>query len=426
MAELALQQARVSETSAAAPTARPRPSPRLGADVAGPVGNQARLRRLSPAVAQPQARLEIGAADDPLEHEADAAAEAVIRMSSAAAPGGPPEQPEGECAACKAAAPVRRSAPAGGGSLAAPPIVHDALAAPGPALDAKARAPMEAAFGADFKAVRVHTDALADRSARAIGAHAYTLGADIVFAAGRYQPGWAAGQRLIAHELAHTLQQAGGGAVVHRMVATPSASDAAEVAGHLNSFCAGTATASGASVVPAAGACTTNTGAGCECACTAMQDPKRTYTISPVSCDVKLTKETMADGSSQTIPESSIWPTTSGPACAAAVQINIPKAGSTMEFGAFDAASKPNWYPTGRILAHELCGHGVLCQTYAGGTGDRQQHDSTIDTENLIAGPPARGHYKDLPRQGESFANKAGDRSKVAFVLKDGWHYEAP
>ena len=97
-----------------------------------------------------------------------------------------------------------------------------------------------------------------------------------------------------------------------------------------------------------------------------------------------------------------------------------------MEFGAFGPASNAFWYSTGRILAHELCGHGVACQTYAGGTGNRPQHDVTIDTENRIGGSPARGHFSDLPRQGEAFTNKVGDRSKIAFVLTNGWHFEAP
>jgi len=228
---------------------------------------------------------------------------------------------------------------------------------------------------------------------------------------------------MLAHELAHTLQQGGG--AVRRTISSSSPAGASEVAGHINSFCPSSAVASGADVRVAPGACTTNTGLGCECACTAMTDTTRQYNIEPSACDVVMTKETLFDGSPATIPESSVWPSTGGTPCGASVSIKIPKAGSTMEFGAFDPSGHPFWYSTGRILAHELCGHGVNCQTYAGGYGARQQHDQTIDTENTIAAPPTRGHFKD-PRQGESFANKAGDRTKVAFKLKDGWHFEAP
>ena len=65
-------------------------------------------------------------------------------------------------------------------------------------------------FAYDFSGVAVHTDATAAESARAVNALAYTVGPDIAFAAGRYQPHTAAGRRLIAHELAHVVQQRGG------------------------------------------------------------------------------------------------------------------------------------------------------------------------------------------------------------------------
>jgi outer membrane protein OmpA-like peptidoglycan-associated protein len=66
---------------------------------------------------------------------------------------------------------------------------------------------MERAFGRDFSHVRVHTDTRAAASARAFRAQAYTLGADIAFASGRYAPSTPAGRSLIAHELAHVVQQ---------------------------------------------------------------------------------------------------------------------------------------------------------------------------------------------------------------------------
>jgi outer membrane protein OmpA-like peptidoglycan-associated protein len=66
---------------------------------------------------------------------------------------------------------------------------------------------MESAFGRDFSHVRVHTDAPAAASARALRARAFTLGSDIAFAAGRYAPSTPAGRSLIAHELAHVVQQ---------------------------------------------------------------------------------------------------------------------------------------------------------------------------------------------------------------------------
>jgi hypothetical protein len=71
------------------------------------------------------------------------------------------------------------------------------------------RAPSSGVGGHAFRDVRIHDDAQAAESARALHAKAYTVGRDIVFAAGQYAPGSTAGERLLAHELAHTLQPSG-------------------------------------------------------------------------------------------------------------------------------------------------------------------------------------------------------------------------
>jgi hypothetical protein len=94
-------------------------------------------------------------------------------------------------------------------SLAAtvPPVVQDVLASPGQPLGPEARTFMEPRFGHDFSQVRVHTDAEAAKSARAVSALAYTVGQDVVFGAGQYAPGTHNGSALLAHELVHTLQQ---------------------------------------------------------------------------------------------------------------------------------------------------------------------------------------------------------------------------
>jgi Domain of unknown function (DUF4157) len=77
-------------------------------------------------------------------------------------------------------------------------------------LDAGVRADMESRLGADFDDVRVHTGPAADASAASLHAQAYTVGNDIVFAGGGYDPGTAAGQHLLAHELTHVVQQRSG------------------------------------------------------------------------------------------------------------------------------------------------------------------------------------------------------------------------
>lgn len=76
-------------------------------------------------------------------------------------------------------------------------------------LDPGVRAGFEPRLGGDLSAVRVHTDGPAAEAATGIGAHAFTAGQDIYFAAGRYQPHTVVGRRLIAHELTHTVQQRG-------------------------------------------------------------------------------------------------------------------------------------------------------------------------------------------------------------------------
>jgi hypothetical protein len=87
--------------------------------------------------------------------------------------------------------------------------VHDALRSPGRPLESSVREEMEARFGHDFSSVRVHTDGGAAESARAVNANAYTVGSDVVFGPGRYAPATYEGSRLLAHELAHTVQQRG-------------------------------------------------------------------------------------------------------------------------------------------------------------------------------------------------------------------------
>src|SRR6185295_5949944 len=91
----------------------------------------------------------------------------------------------------------------------APPVVHETLRSQGQPLDPEARTAMEASFRQDFSGVRVHSDGTAAASARAVGARAYTVGSDVVFGESQYAPAGAAGQRLLAHELAHVVQQRG-------------------------------------------------------------------------------------------------------------------------------------------------------------------------------------------------------------------------
>lgn len=91
-----------------------------------------------------------------------------------------------------------------------PGALGDVVRSPGRPLDAGTRAFMEPRFGRDFSMVRVHADVAAARSASDMHAQAYTVGNDIVFGAGLFSPA-PHGRRLLAHELAHVVQQTGGG-----------------------------------------------------------------------------------------------------------------------------------------------------------------------------------------------------------------------
>lgn len=79
----------------------------------------------------------------------------------------------------------------------------------GQPLDSAARSRMSEAFGHDFSGVRVHTNSEAAGLSDGLNARAFTIGSDIAFGAGEYQPGTMIGDALIAHELAHVVQQGG-------------------------------------------------------------------------------------------------------------------------------------------------------------------------------------------------------------------------
>jgi hypothetical protein len=174
-----------------------------------------------------QAKLTVSAPGDAYEREADRVADQVMRM-----PEGPVDTPcacGGSCPRCSAE-PVQREAmpaarPAGvpqhdaaqdAASADLSSAVAHGTSGGGHALDGDTRAFMEARFGRSFGGVRVHADGAAAQSAHAVGAIAYTTGPHIVFGAGRYAPGTAEGRRLLAHELAHTVQQGAATQIVGR------------------------------------------------------------------------------------------------------------------------------------------------------------------------------------------------------------------
>jgi hypothetical protein len=113
--------------------------------------------------------------------------------------------------------PLAREAEQGGGILA-DGTVHadvqsaiDATRGTGSGLDPSIAGRMTDSFG-DLSDVRVHTDDTADKLNRSVSARAFATGTDVYFAQGEYNPGSAAGDKLIAHELAHVVQQRGASA----------------------------------------------------------------------------------------------------------------------------------------------------------------------------------------------------------------------
>lgn len=105
----------------------------------------------------------------------------------------------------------------------------EVLGSAGQPLDSATRAFFEPRFGHDFSRVRVHQDARAAASARAVNALAFTAGHDLVFASGQYAPSTTAGRLLLAHELAHVVQQDGMNGRLRRAAETGRTGGAAEV-----------------------------------------------------------------------------------------------------------------------------------------------------------------------------------------------------
>jgi hypothetical protein len=357
------------------------------------------------------------------------------------------------------------------------------MRSPGQPLDAATRAFFEPRFGHDFSHVRVHADARAAASAAAVNAHAYTLGSNVTFASGQYSPSTEGGRNLLAHELTHVIQQSGqagapaaeirigppGDAAEHeadriaqsvvrsdpqassarreplgknswsrdvtpsaentrgmvrRKVVVNPANQGADILRQFNFICPDSFSLVGSEITQHCDPANKQNPRGCECLCDATHDPKRQYTISVKPANRVDENVTLSDGSPATVTNTDNFPETH---IGTNPEVIVPTPGSAMEFGSFKPDGKADWADDWRILEHEFCGH-ARTGGGAGPIGNRPLHDFTIDIENAIAAEHsglARGHFTDL-RQGESFQNPVGDRSKVRFKLKDGIHFEAP
>jgi hypothetical protein len=168
-----------------------------------------------------QAKLKVGAVDDPLEDEADRVAGQVMRLPGLDVSIGT-AQPQ-----------INRIQPKLRGGATGDPLEREPTA-PSPGsfrgrgdpLPAPVRGFFERRLDYDFGGVRVHHGPDATESASSLGARAYTYGRDIVFGASEYSPGSQQGRQLLAHELAHVVQQGAGHTLVQRSPLSDSIKDA--------------------------------------------------------------------------------------------------------------------------------------------------------------------------------------------------------
>ncbi len=142
-----------------------------------------------------QAKLTIGASNDPLEQEADRVADQVLAAPANAVGSDAPPRIQRFTGQSHEQADI------------APASVEQALTSPGRPLEPAIRQDMEQRFGHDFSQVRVHSGAAAEQSARDVNALAYTVRKEIVFGSGEYVPESSTGRHLLAHELTHVIQQ---------------------------------------------------------------------------------------------------------------------------------------------------------------------------------------------------------------------------
>lgn len=171
-----------------------------------------------------QTKLKIGAPDDAHEREADSIAERVMAM--------PEGQVQRKCADCakddeeKTPPPegknkdeeIQRKANAGEGVATADASTITASRSNGQPLPNSERTFFEGRFGRDLGAVNIHADAKAERLAGALSARAFTVGREVYFGRDEYRPNSQEGRRLLAHELAHVLQQRGNSPLVQRRI----------------------------------------------------------------------------------------------------------------------------------------------------------------------------------------------------------------
>ena len=283
---------------------------------------------------------------------------------------------------------------------------------------------MENNFDFDFSNVRIHENSTSEKVARDINARAFTYRNNIYLGKGESSNDYS----LISHEIAHVTQQnkkPNLNTIQRRVTVLPNTAAVNDIMNQMQTMCPNmTLTNTGLDINGNMTQSTTQTAAWLD---NAINSTSRTFTIQVDKVSNAPRNVTLHNGTNTTIPYPSSGPRTIN---GTNPRIYMPaSSGSAIEFGAFNRSGNAEWAPNWRILGHELLGHGLQNQSYAGIKGNRPGHNITIDTENQVASDVGvgtqRGKFNDV-NQGESFHNPTGNRSMIAYMLINGWHYQPP
>lgn len=192
----ALRKAVTRAAASLAPSVAEHAAPGCGCDTGAPVP-------CPKCVQKAWAQVPLGTPNDPLEAEAERVADALDHQPDAATSGNAEAPPDdGNRSLGRLVEHSLSGAPA---------VLGQALSEGGQALPTATRSQFESALGYDFSRVRVHAGSRAGAAARTLSSRAFTWGHHVAFAPGQYAPHSAAGRHLLAHELAHVVQQSGVG-----------------------------------------------------------------------------------------------------------------------------------------------------------------------------------------------------------------------
>lgn len=401
----------------------------------------------------------IGAVNDPLEHEADAVADKVMRM---------PEHGiiQRKCAGCEEEEKVQlkplvssitpfiqaKSDAAGQASESVTQKINSARGN-GSVMDKPTQSFMENSFGTDFSNVKIHTGDYAVQMSQELNAQAFTVGNDIFFNNGKFDSNSDTGKHLLAHELTHTLQQEKGFTnTINRKlsVTDPAASipnptgkglvqtNRVTVLKYLSTLCA-----SGSPAVSAGGEVSVSPSF-----CTDKAYPPdfigpipmtASKSGTPVGCGCICDLVASANDWHITVDDSS-WPHTvfaddpkartpgSG---GSGGEVTTPSPNSPKLWGAVTATGIFQDIDPWLVLGHELCGHGWLGDKGEAGKDEvkprgRGGHQETVERENLLRdehGLGRRGTYRQ-PYCGESFSHATGTAASFGTVTMSSYFTE--